>query len=113
VLFSEHNNQTKRVSAVALYQLMKEKHPQDIASKHAVQGLTKPVALEFAKQNIRINAIAQGVIATEMCDRFAGDGLRDQVASIIPWPELAPAKRSPRRFSTSVPTTRNLPTAHR
>jgi len=55
-----------------------------IASKHAVEGLTKSVALEFAKQNIRINAIAPGVIQTEMWDRFAGDELRDQVASIIP-----------------------------
>jgi len=55
-----------------------------IASKHAVEGLTKSVALEFAKQNIRINAIAPGVIATEMLDRFAGDELRDQLTSIIP-----------------------------
>ena len=55
-----------------------------IASKHAVEGLTKSVALEFAKQNIRINAIAPGVIATEMWDRFAGEEMRNQVASIIP-----------------------------
>ena len=54
------------------------------APKHAVEGLTKSVALEFAKQNIRINAIAPGVIATEMWDRFAGEELRDQVATIIP-----------------------------
>jgi NAD(P)-dependent dehydrogenase (short-subunit alcohol dehydrogenase family) len=55
-----------------------------IASKHAVEGLTKSVALEFAKQNIRVNAVAPGVIATEMFDRFAGDELRDQIVSIVP-----------------------------
>ena len=55
-----------------------------IASKHAVEGLTKSVALEFAKQNIRINAVAPGVIATEMFDRFAGDELRDQITAITP-----------------------------
>ena len=55
-----------------------------IASKHAVEGLTKSVALEFARRNIRINAVAPGVIATEMFDRFAGDELRDQITSITP-----------------------------
>jgi NAD(P)-dependent dehydrogenase (short-subunit alcohol dehydrogenase family) len=55
-----------------------------IASKHAVEGLTKSVALEFARQNIRINAVAPGVIATEMFDRFAGDDLLDQITSIVP-----------------------------
>ena len=55
-----------------------------IASKHAVEGLTKSAALEFAKQNIRINAVAPGIIATEMFDRFAGDELRDQIVSIVP-----------------------------
>ena len=54
-----------------------------IASKHAVEGLTKAVALEFAKQNVRINAVAPGPIATEMWDRFAGDA-GDQVISMIP-----------------------------
>jgi NAD(P)-dependent dehydrogenase (short-subunit alcohol dehydrogenase family) len=54
-----------------------------IASKHAVEGMTKAVALEFAKQNIRINAVAPGPIATEMFDRFAGDA-GDQITSIIP-----------------------------
>ena len=57
-----------------------------IASKHAVEGLTKAVALEFAKQNIRINAVAPGVIATDMLDRFAGKAgeMRDSLASITP-----------------------------
>jgi NAD(P)-dependent dehydrogenase (short-subunit alcohol dehydrogenase family) len=53
-------------------------------SKHAVEGLTKSVALEFAKQNIRINAIAPGPIATNMWDRVAGDGVGDQVIEIVP-----------------------------
>jgi NAD(P)-dependent dehydrogenase (short-subunit alcohol dehydrogenase family) len=55
-----------------------------IASKHAVEGLTKSVALGFARQNIRINVVAPGVIATEMLDRFAEGALRDQITSMIP-----------------------------
>jgi len=57
-----------------------------IASKHAVEGLTKSVALEFAKQNIRVNAVAPGPIETEMVDRFAGkEGeMRDYLKSIVP-----------------------------
>ncbi len=55
-----------------------------IASKHAVEGLTKSVALEFARRNIRINAVAPGVIATEMFDRFAEGAVRDQITSMIP-----------------------------
>jgi len=57
-----------------------------MASKHAVEGMTKSIALEFAKQNIRVNAIAPGVIATDMLDRFAGkDGeMRESLDSISP-----------------------------
>src|ERR1700726_2722233 len=56
-----------------------------VASKHAVEGLTKSVALEFAKQNIRVNAVAPGPIATEMWDRFAGDKeVSAQVISTVP-----------------------------
>jgi NAD(P)-dependent dehydrogenase (short-subunit alcohol dehydrogenase family) len=43
-----------------------------VASKHAVEGLTKCVALEFAQQNIRVNTVAPAAIATDMIDRFAG-----------------------------------------
>ena len=56
-----------------------------IASKHAVEGLTKSLALEFAKQNIRINAVAPGPIATEMWDRVAGDKETSaQIVSMVP-----------------------------
>ena len=56
------------------------------ASKHAVEGLTKALALEFAKQNIRINAVAPAGVATDMVDRFAGtEGeMRDYFASLHP-----------------------------
>lgn len=39
-------------------------------SKHAVLGLTRGAALEYAKQNIRINAVGPGTIDTPMIDRF-------------------------------------------
>ena len=44
-----------------------------VASKHAVEGLTKATALEFAKQGIRVNAVAPGAIQTPMVDRFVGE----------------------------------------
>lgn len=43
-----------------------------IASKHAVEGLTKTAALEYAKQGVRVTAVAPAAIATDMIDRFTG-----------------------------------------
>ena len=43
------------------------------ASKHAVLGLTKSAALEYAKFGIRINAIAPGGVETDMALRVAED----------------------------------------
>lgn len=43
-----------------------------VASKHAVEGITKSAALEGAAAGVRVNAVAPGPVATEMLDRFVG-----------------------------------------
>ena len=57
--------------------------PIYIASKHAVLGLTKSAALEYAKSGIRINAIAPGVTETEMVERVDKQ-LIEHLKSITP-----------------------------
>jgi NAD(P)-dependent dehydrogenase (short-subunit alcohol dehydrogenase family) len=46
--------------------------PLYTASKYAVQGLTKAVALQYAKSGIRINAVGPGAIATDMLEIATG-----------------------------------------
>jgi NAD(P)-dependent dehydrogenase (short-subunit alcohol dehydrogenase family) len=43
-----------------------------VGSKHAVEGITKSVALEVAKRGIRVNAVAPGPTDTGMLTRFTG-----------------------------------------
>ena len=43
-----------------------------VASKHAVEGLTRSAALEGAAGGVRVNAVAPGPVATGMLDRFVG-----------------------------------------
>src|SRR6195256_2540179 len=52
-----------------------------IASKHAVEGLTKSAALEGAAFGVRINAVAPGPTETGMLNRFTGSA--DRKASMI------------------------------
>jgi NAD(P)-dependent dehydrogenase (short-subunit alcohol dehydrogenase family) len=65
-----------------------------VASKHAVMGLTKSAALDYAKQGIRINAVNPGSIATEMIDRGLNQiGITaDNLASMVPMGRIAQAE---------------------
>ena len=60
--------------------------PIYVASKQAILGLTKAATLEYAKAEIRINAIAPGAIETEMMGQSIGNDkqLRQALVALHP-----------------------------
>ncbi len=52
-----------------------------VATKHAVCGLTKATALEYARQGIRVNAVCPGAVDTPLLDRFF-EGMTDDVQAL-------------------------------
>lgn len=61
-----------------------------VASKHAIEGLTKSAALEGAAAGVRVNAVAPGPVQTEMLDRFVGGDQQAKSGFL----SMVPAKRA-------------------
>ena len=74
--------------------------PAYVASKHGMNGLTKTAALEYAAENLRVNAVCPGAIETPMIDRFTHED-PEQRAQLE---ELHPLGRmgTPREVATVV-----------
>src|SRR5207302_401512 len=61
-----------------------------MASKHAVEGLTKSAALEVAQAGVRVNVVAPGTTDTGMLTRFTStDENKAVLVSTVPVKRLA------------------------
>ena len=67
-----------------------QKRPAYIASKHGVVGLTKVAALDYIKDNIRVNAVCPAGIVTPILERvFArGPGWKEEMLHDVPMGRL-------------------------
>ncbi|WP_287002609.1 SDR family oxidoreductase [Sphingobium sp.] len=54
------------------------------ASKHAVVGMTKCAAIEYAQQGIRINAVGPGFVSTPLIETEMTDEQRADLVSLHP-----------------------------
>ncbi len=65
-----------------------------VAAKHGVVGLTKAAALEYARQNIRVNAVAPGPILNDKIARAiaANPQLEATISSAVPMGRIGHAE---------------------
>jgi len=71
VMRAQHSGSIVNLSSIVGHKALPGA-PLYVASKHAVEGLTKAAALEAAEFGVRVTAVAPGPIETGMLDRFAG-----------------------------------------
>lgn len=63
-----------------------------VASKHCVLGITRTAALDYARQNVRVNAVCPGYIATPMIKKSPSAELT--LTSAIPMGRLGVAEEA-------------------
>jgi len=73
--------------------------PAYIAAKHGVAGLTREAALEFARSNIRVNAVCPGAIRTPMLERVMAAGTTEESLAA---PQAIPRLGKPEEIAAAV-----------
>jgi NAD(P)-dependent dehydrogenase (short-subunit alcohol dehydrogenase family) len=63
-------------------------YPAYTASKHAVMGLTKVAALEYAQRGIRVNGVCPGIIHTPLFERYSKKAPEVDYAAMEPMGRL-------------------------
>jgi NAD(P)-dependent dehydrogenase (short-subunit alcohol dehydrogenase family) len=67
--------------------------PCYVPTKHGVVGITKSVALDYAKDKIHCNALCPGFVSTAMIDSLTAESpeMNNALASAHPWGDLGSA----------------------